>query len=187
MPQIDQSPCYWKSLWNFDATGKRFSSSCSSQRGPALSLRGGRGMTWENKLQTSYGTSSPRISWVSLRLLVTSPRVTPYESSCVLFCLHSAEGSAMVIAHSATRSVRQRHQRAALLWFLSNGGSGLHSSEPNANSSLNGWAFSSRHVLMPDSSCKARRNRQRPTWAAEKSSSKAGWESRRQRKNSGDM
>lgn len=185
MPQNEHSPYYWKSLWNLDATDKRFSSSRSSQRGPALSA--GWAWAWENKLQTSYGTSSPHISWVSLRLPVTSPCVTPYESSCVLFCLYSAEGSAMVTAHSATRSVRQRHQRAALLWFLSNGGSGLHYSEPNANSSLNGQAFRSRHVLMPDSSCKARRSRHRPTWAAEKSSSKAGWESHRQRKNSGDM
>lgn len=56
--------------------------SCSSQRSPSLSLLGGRGMSWENKLQTPYGTSSPCISWVSPRLIVSSPCVIPHESSC---------------------------------------------------------------------------------------------------------
>lgn len=57
--------------------------SCSSQRSsPSLSLLGRRGMSWENKLQTAYGTSSPCISWVSPRLLVSSPCVIPHESIC---------------------------------------------------------------------------------------------------------
>lgn len=92
--------------------------SCRSQDSPSLSLLGGRGISWENKLQTPYGTSSPCISWVSPRLLVSSPCVITHESSCASFYWFLRNwGSAMVFARSTIRSVWP-HRRTALLWFF---------------------------------------------------------------------
>lgn len=86
MLQIDRFLHHLNSFWDPGATLCRaVLPSCPSQRGPSLSLLGGRGMSWENKLQTLYDTSSPCISWVSPRLLVSWPCVIPQESSCAFF------------------------------------------------------------------------------------------------------
>ena len=115
----------------------------------SLSLLGGRGMSWENKLQTPYGTSSPCISWVSPRLLVSFVRNSPRVELRLFFSLLLRPAPTGVLRRSlrtvppgATGNITDQHycDFSSSFFFLSNGGSGLHQWEPNADSTLNGPA-----------------------------------------------
>lgn len=170
-------------------------SSGSSQSCPSLPLLGGRGMSWKTNCRhptvLPRPTSAEFFSAIAPNLnvraalglrFVFSPPPPLFLPTWAIFCDESLRTEVAGVC------VRQ-HQRSALLWFWSNGGSRLRQCGPNADSSLNGPSLrepscSSDRRAVPAQ--QTSRNEQQ-TWAAERSSSRAGSESHRRRRNFGDM
>lgn len=162
-------------------------SSGSSQSCPSLPLLGGRGMSWKTNCRHPTVLPRPTSAEFFRDCSFSQCAHHTWVAFCIFFFSSQLGIFAMIIAHRSSRSVRQ-HQHSALLWFWSNGGSRLRQCGPNADSSLNRQASRSRHV--PVTGERLERNKQqteRQTWAAERSSSKAGSESHRRRRNLGDM
>lgn len=148
-------------------------SSGSSQCCPSLSLLGGRGMSWKTNCRhptvLPHPTSAESFSAIAPYLLV--------RSTLLAFFFLSPVG------HFGDDHCAQKSQECPAEEVADCGSCG-----PNADSSLNGPASRSRHVPVTDERFE-RKNEQtdRQTWAAERSSSRAGSESLRRRGNFGDM
>lgn len=113
------------------------------------------GVVWVGK-QTAdtlrYFLAPHQLSFSPRLLLI--PMCAPHSGRVLYFFLSFSPQLGNFCDESLRTEVAgvcvRQHQRSALLWFWSNGGSRLRQSGPNADSSLNGPASGSRHVPVTD-------------------------------------